>query len=230
MHLLTHQGLQNIRMLLYDYIPPRLPRPGHTYLCVVLHGLGDSKEGWKPVAPMLHLEQVGFIFVQAPMPYGPGWSWFDINLNGPIRVNQAQVIAGRQLIDDLVDHLLEKYQLPASNLFILGFSQGCLMAIDWGLRRAERIAGIVGISGSLTLLNEFPAAFGVSSPTQALLMTHGLYDQVIPITTTRPLKDSLIALGAACDWREYEKDHGLDPDRELPDIHRWMVDRMRATS
>lgn len=213
-------------MLLCDLVPAHAPHPTDRWLCLVLHGLGDSKEGWKDVAPMIGLDRLAFGFVQAPIPYYGGWSWFDIGLEGRIRVDVEQVRQGRRQLDELVDHLLEQQHLPASRLFMLGFSQGCLMALDWGLRRRERLAGIVGISGVLTLIEEYPAAFGVTAPTQAVLMTHGLHDQVIPIERTRPLKDALVAAGAAIDWREYRKDHGVDPEDELPDIRRWMAGRM----
>lgn len=213
-------------MLLCDLVPARSPHPTDRWLCLVLHGLGDTKDGWKDVAPMLGLDRLAFGFVQAPIPYYGGWSWFDTGLEGRVSINNQQVRAARHELDALVDQVLEQQRLPAERLFVLGFSQGCLMALDWGLRRRDRLAGIVGISGFLTLLDEFPAAFGVTAPTQAVLMTHGLHDNVIPIAYTRPLKDRLVASGAAIDWREYRKDHGLDPEDELPDIQRWMASRM----
>jgi phospholipase/carboxylesterase len=217
-------------MLVCDLVPPRVPHPTDRWLCLVLHGLGDTKEGWKPVTPMLGLDRLGFGFVQAPIPYSGGWSWFDIALGERLRIDHDQVREGRRLIGELVEKTLEQQRLPASRLFLLGFSQGCLMALDWGLRHPQRLAGIVGISGSIALIDEYPAAFGVRAPTQAVLMTHGLYDGVIPIQQTRPLKDRLITQGATLDWREYRKDHGLDPEDELPDINRWMAARMRAAS
>ncbi len=213
-------------MLDCDLVPARDPHPDDRWLCLVLHGLGDSKEGWKDIVPMLGLDRVAFGFVQAPIPHYGGWSWFDIELGERMRVDQGHIRENRRLIGELAEDLLQREGLSMARLFILGFSQGCVMALDWGLRQRERLAGIIGISGSIAFADEYPAAFGATAPTQAVLMTHGLFDPVLPIAQTRPLKDRLVAAGAAIDWREYPKDHGLDPEREIDDIRNWMARRM----
>ena len=52
----------------------------------------------------------------------------------------------RKLLFDLLDDLRAK-GLPAEQITLGGFSQGCLMSIEVGLRYPHRLAGIVGISG-----------------------------------------------------------------------------------
>ena len=214
-------------MLVHDYIPPLHPSD-HPFLCLVLHGLGDSKEGWKPVATELGLDHLGFVCAQAPIPYYEGWSWFD--LDGDMHANSDQIRSSRALLDELVDHLLTTRNLAPERLFVLGFSQGCLMTLDWGLRRRERFAGLIGISGFIALLNEYPKSFGTAAQQQRILMTHGLYDPLIPIASTRRAKDALVNLGIPIDWREYAKAHTLDPEDELADLHAWMAAAMDPTA
>ena len=103
----------------------------------------------------------------------------------------------------------------------MGFSQGCLMALDTALRWPRRFAGVVGISGFMTMLDEYPAALGAAAAQQRILLTHGRHDGMIPIAFVRLQKDALLKLGLAVDWREYDKEHTLDPTEELEDIRRF---------
>ncbi len=211
-------------MLLHDILPPDDPRDARH--CLVLHGLGDNKNGWKPVVGELGLPRLGWIFAQAPMPYHDGWSWFDIG--NDFAIDDDQIRESRSALTTLIDHLLERLGIPSERLFLMGFSQGCQMVIDQALRADRRFAGVIGISGFLRMVEEFPAAFGAAGLTQDILMTHGLYDGLLPIINTRRIKDRLLKLGARIDWREYPKQHSVDPLSELPDIAEWLTKRIGA--
>ena len=210
-------------LLAYDVMPPTVPG-GLPWYCLILHGLGDSRHGWQPVAPMLSLPQLGFVFAEAPNPYHDGFSWFDIS--PAFAPDPDQVRSSRAALVRLIDHLLDELDLPSERLFILGFSQGCLMTLDVGLRSPRRFAGLVGISGFMCLLEEFPAAFTPATRQQQVLLTHGRSDPLIPIAHTRAQKDRLAALGVALTWREYGKGHTLDVPRELDDIRAWLLARI----
>jgi phospholipase/carboxylesterase len=202
----------------------REPRDGATHHCLVLHGLGDSHRGWMDVAPMLALPELGFAFADAPIPYGPGFSWFDIHPDWS--VDDDQVRASRRQLGELIEHLLARLGIGEDRLFLMGFSQGCLMALDTALRWPRRFAGVVGISGFLTLLDEYPSDLGAAARQQRILMTHGIHDGMIPIGFVRRQKDRLLGLGIQVEWKEYEKEHTLDPTEELEDIRRFFVDAM----
>jgi phospholipase/carboxylesterase len=185
---------------------------------VVLHGLGDSKEGWKPVAPMLGLDDVGWIFVQAPDPYGPGWAWFDLSLDKP-RVDRAGVERSRAALLDLLATLESERGIPCERIILMGFSQGCLMALDVALRHPRRFAAVVGLSGWVFDEQAYPAALGVP---QRIFQAHGRFDGVIPVEMARPQAQRLQALGVDLTWAEYDVDHGLDPDEEVTDLRAFL--------
>ncbi len=210
-------------MLLHDLVAPRQPVPaGHQHWVVVLHGLGDSKEGWKDVAPMLGLDRVGWVFVQAPRDYFGGWSWFDI-ASDLGSIDFGHVRSSRAALEELLSHLEKTLGVPSSRLVLMGFSQGCLMTLDVGLRSATPFAGLVAISGWLAFADEYPAAFGPTALTQKILQTHGRYDGVVPIERSRPQAERLKQLGVPLTWVEYDKEHGLDPEREIADIRAFIT-------
>ncbi len=188
---------------------------------LMLHGLGDSKEGWKPVVRELDLPDTGWIFAQAPDPFHGGWSWFDPVLPDP-RPDPVQVARSAGRIGDLLDHLEATRGIRREDLVLAGFSQGCLMTLEVALTADRPFAGVVGISGWIHRLEAFPGAFGAAADRQRILMTHGTADQVIPIELTRPQVSRLQGLGLDLTWREYAKGHTVDPEEELADIRAFL--------
>ncbi len=207
-------------MLAYDLTPAQPGQP----TAVVLHGLGDSKDGWKPVAPMLGLPGWGFCFVQAPDAYYDGWSWFDLDLDGRMRVDADGVSRSHRELLALLTHLEKAHGLPCERLALIGFSQGCLMALETALRHPRAFLAVVAISGWLHREADWPAQLGAAAKAQRILCTHGLDDDVVPIALARPRIALLKSLGLDVLWAEYAKAHGLDPDEELADIRRHLLD------
>ena len=109
-------------------------------LMVMLHGLGDSIEGYRWLPEAMGLPWLNYLLVNAPDDYFGGYSWFDLDDMAP------GILRSRKLLFELLDDLRAK-GFPAEQITVGGFSQGCLMAIEAGLRYPHRFAGVVGISG-----------------------------------------------------------------------------------
>ncbi len=206
-------------MLVHDLIPAKAGMP----TAVILHGLGDSKDGWKPVVPMLGLAGWGYCFVQAPDAYYDGFSWFDLGLEQGVRVDADGVQRSHRELLALIAHL-ESRGLPCERLALIGFSQGCLMALETTLRHPRPFLATVAISGWIHRSSDWPGQFGAAVRQQRILCTHGLDDQVVQIALARPRISALKQLGVDIMWSEYGKAHSLDPDEELPDIRRHLLD------
>jgi phospholipase/carboxylesterase len=177
-------------------------------LMVMLHGLGDSVDGYRWMPEAMNLPWLNFLLVNAPDEYYDGWSWFDLD-------NQAPgILRSRKLLFNLLDDLRAK-NFPADQITLGGFSQGCLMTIDAGLRYPHKLAGLVGVSGWVydldNLLKEMPPA----AREQRLLVTHGAFDTLIPITTTREQIKALKAAGLNATWHEFPKAHSIHGEEEL---------------
>ena len=171
-------------------------------LMVMLHGLGDSIEGYRWLPEAMGLPWLNYLLVNAPDEYYGGYSWFDLNDILP------GVQRSRELLFELLDDLRAR-GFPAEQITLGGFSQGCLMAVEAGLRYPQRLAGIVGISGWVCepgkLLQELPPV----ARQQRLLMTHGTADPMLPIAQVRPQIPLLKAAGINVEWREFNKPHTM---------------------
>lgn len=206
------------------------PAVSSAYWIMVLHGLGDSRQGWLGVVPYLQLPQCGYCVVDAPHSYFGGYSWFRIpGLTGPNDTAddfRADFQASLVQLDSCIAELLRERGIASERLFLMGFSQGCQMVVAHALRSQRRYAGVVGISGRLGDVDDYPHAFGPHAADQDCLVTHGIQDPMLPIDASRGqfahLRDEL---GLRIDWREYAKEHSVDPQQELPDIRAWISER-----
>jgi len=178
-------------------------------LMVMLHGLGDSIEGYRWWPEALGLPSLNHLLVNAPDEYYGGYSWFDY----PDEIAPG-VLRSRKLLFELLDDLRAK-GFPTEQTTLGGFSQGCLMTIDVGLRYPHRLAGLVGISGWVFDLETLVKAPAPVAQQQRLLMTHGTDDPVIPIEKVRPQIPPLKAAGFNVEWREFNKVHTIQGETEM---------------
>src|SRR5215472_6306517 len=123
----------------HEFIPAQ--KADSRRLWIMLHGLGDSIEGYRWMPEAMRLPWLNYLLVNAPDEYYGGWSWFDF----PGEIAPG-VHRSRKLLFGLLDDLRAK-NFPADQITLGGFSQGCLMSIETGLRYPHRLTGVVGISG-----------------------------------------------------------------------------------
>lgn len=178
--------------------PSRPPRAGGKpkSLVVLLHGLGSDGNDLISLAPYWAplLPDTEFVAPNAPFPcdMAPvGYQWFSFQERTPAAV-LAGVRAAAPFLDAFLDEALEARGLDESRLALVGFSQGTMMSLYVGLRRANPLAGIVGYSGRL--LGEETLAEELRSKPLVLLM-HGTADEIVPFDSLALAEASLKALG-----------------------------------
>lgn len=208
----------------HKYVPAKSPGPRERVM-IVFHGLGDSLHGFTWLPSALGIDSLSFLLVNAPDDYYGGYSWFDFTGGG---ADMGPAIAGIKRSRGLIEGLLGEVKAQgaaAPDIFLFGFSQGCLMALDAGLRHGERLGGIVGISGWLAFREEYPAAFSPAARDQSFLVTHGLRDPLLPFRATEAQCAFLKAQGIGLEFKAYDKDHTMLPE-EVADIRGWVEGRM----
>ncbi|HTB85582.1 MAG TPA: hypothetical protein VK742_18180 [Candidatus Sulfotelmatobacter sp.] len=182
---------------------------------VMLHGLGDNIEGYRWLPEAMNLPWLNYLLVNAPDEYYGGCSWFDLDDQKP------GVVRSRKLLFALLDDLRAK-NFPAGQITVGGFSQGCLMTIDVGLRYPHKLAGLVGISGWVFELENLLEEISPVARSQRLLVTHGAFDTLIPIEGVRAQVKTLQAAGFEAGWREFPKAHTIHGEAELSVIREFV--------
>jgi phospholipase/carboxylesterase len=187
---------------------PRLaPRSGRApnALVVLLHGYGaDGRdliglgEFWAPLLP-----DAAFVSPHAPEPCAVapvGRQWFDyVERND--RERWIGVQAAEAALSGFLDAELARHGLSDDRMALVGFSQGTMMALHVGLRRAHRCAGIHGYSGIHVLPSEreLEVASGRVASRPPVLLIHGDEDEVVAPSYLPRAVASLAAHGIAAE-------------------------------
>ena len=198
---------------------------------IVLHGLGADGNDFVPIAEELRLDPVGpvrFIFPHAPVrpvTINGGMAmraWYDLLQADLVRrEDETGLRASRLDIEALIARERQR-GVPASRIVLMGFSQGCAMTLLTGLRHAERLAGLVGLSGYLPLADTTAVERAAASVALPVFLAHGRGDGVIPLSRATASRDALQALGCVVEWHEYPMAHSVCP-QEVADLNRWLL-------
>ncbi|HNV00445.1 MAG: serine esterase [Verrucomicrobia bacterium] len=208
-------------MLSTDLMPAREERSRR--LMIVLHGLGDSMEGYRWLPPALNLPWLNFLLVNAPDDYFGGYSWYDIYGDA-----EPGIVRSRTLLFDLLDSLGGR-GFAVADTVLFGFSQGCLLTIDVGMRYPQRLAGLVGISGYAHDLDSLLQEMSPLAKQQRFLVTHGTQDPLLPIEPVRGQMQRLRRAGLKLEWREFAKAHTIAGEAEI-DVIRTFIENCFASN
>jgi phospholipase/carboxylesterase len=201
---------------------PRLePRTGGAarQLVVFLHGYGadgndliEIGRAWQPLMP-----HAAFVSPHAPEPCGQapvGRQWFPLTFRDP-NERWRGVTKATPALERFLDAELARRNLPSSVLALVGFSQGTMMAMHCGLRRATAPFAIVGYSGVLVIPPNADAkkiASEIKSRPPVLLL-HGEADDLIPVEALFQAASGLAALGIPVEWHlSAGIGHGIDQE------------------
>lgn len=205
------------------------PNPRATIL--LMHGLGADGNDFVPIAQEMDLKAVGpvrFVFPNAPVipvTINGGYrmpAWYDILGTDLVRREDE---AGLRQSHAALEALLAREKtrgIPASRIVVAGFSQGCAMALMTGLRHAESLAGIVGLSGYLPLAATTATERHAANAATPIFLAHGQQDNVVQIDRAVASRDALQALGYSVQWHDYAMAHSVCIE-EIADLNRWLL-------
>jgi len=177
---------------------PRLEPQGGAAdaLVVLLHGLGADGNDLISLAPLLAraLPQAAFVSPNAPFscdmaPFG--FQWFSFQSQGADDI-LAGVERAAPLLEAFLDTELARRGIAPDRLALLGFSQGTMMALHVGLRRAAPPAAIVGFSGALIASERLAQEIRARPP---VTLVHGNADPVVPHAALAAAEAALAAHG-----------------------------------
>ncbi|MEY4523040.1 MAG: hypothetical protein RIR27_116 [Pseudomonadota bacterium] len=205
--------------------------PNPSAAVIWLHGLGADGNDFVPIIPQLNLSEcpaIRFVFPSAPsmaVTVNGGYvmpAWYDIterNINA--REDLAGIHKSAAAISELIDREASR-GIAYENIVLAGFSQGCAMSLQLGLRFPHRLAGIMALSGYLPLANSLALERSNANSNTPIFMAHGVWDAVITPERAEASADILEKLGYQVDWNTYPMEHSLHPD-ELVDISRFLT-------
>jgi phospholipase/carboxylesterase len=181
-----------------------------------MHGLGDDGKGWSEVVPALNLPQslaVRFIFPHAPViavTINNGMrmrAWYDIRqANLSERADLEGVRTSQAHVDALIAREVSR-GIAARRVILAGFSQGGAIALYAGVRYAERLGGVIGLSTYLVGFDRVAAEALAANRDVPIFMAHGTLDGVVQLAWAERSRDALRAGGWDVEWHTYPIEH-----------------------
>lgn len=198
---------------------------------IMLHGLGDTGNGWADVPRVLDMPWIKWVFptaktrpvtinMGAPMP-----AWFDISV-GTLSMDANSI--DRQGIQESVSYvqsIVEKeveQGIPLSRVVLGGFSQGGNIAVHAAIEALRgEIAGCMGLSTFLDITKENNVPDAVKKMPIALF--HGTGDTVVPFQIGKLSCETLKSKGMNVEFKEYPGMGHTASMEELMDVKQFLL-------
>ena len=204
-----------------------------TCLVVLCHGYGAPGSDLVGIfEDILHhlpddSPKPAFLFPEAPIDledegmYGAR-AWWRLNMAQLMQMSASNSFDKmRDAVPDGIDEAREKLcaciqqcrtqrKLPNLQIVLGGFSQGAMLTVDTALRgTVEPIVGLLVFSGALICESQWRKA-ALSKPLSIpMVQSHGLVDQILPISTGRWLHELLSDVGCIGDLAEFNGSHTI---------------------
>ena len=206
--------------------PPDAAEQDHPPLLLLLHGVGSHEGDLFRFAARLDPRFL-VLSARAPLTRAPGsYAWFFVEQTpaGP-KIAPDQLAASRATLAQFIAEAVAAHHADPDRVYLLGFSQGAIMAMTLALTEPRLLAGLVAIAGRIP-----PEVLGWAVPPEQtaglpLLLEHGRQDAVLNIDWAHKARAVLERQRVALTYREYDAPHSITQDM-LADATSWLSARL----
>lgn len=193
---------------------------------ILLHGFGAPGFDLVDLGSMFDLpEEVRFVFPEAPLALGPGFSggrawWmldmalFEARARGVVMDRSGDVPDTLEEVSQslarLIGEVEQSFGITRKQLVLGGFSQGSMLALDTALALADKPAGLLLLSSTLIAKERWLARMA-SLAELPILQSHGTGDAILPHTDAEKLAQLLRSAGADLSFLSFPGGHEIPP-------------------
>jgi len=157
---------------------------------IALHGWTGNIHSMEPVTKMLKMKNTKWILPEAPYKSSKsGFSWFN-----KIKKNNWYYLKSFNFLSKIIISLKEE-GFQNSQIFMLGFSQGACISIEFMIRQKFSIGGIIPISGFIRFKKKVEIDATMESKKTSILLLHGENDKIIDCTESKEALKTLRDIG-----------------------------------
>lgn len=156
---------------------------------IMIHGRGASAQSILSLAAHFKPNDIAYIAPQAS-----GNTWYPYSFLAPMENNEPGLSSALGVIGELVATLKTDHGFESRDIYLLGFSQGACLALEFAARNADQYGGVFGLSGGLIgpagtprdyegSLNKTPVFLGCSDidhhiPKERVLESGGVFEKL----------------------------------------------------
>ncbi|WP_419887354.1 alpha/beta hydrolase [Neobacillus niacini] len=209
--------------MIYELRRPREINPDKKYPALfIMHGIGSNEQNM--LSLVNGLEERFYIFsIRGHLTQPPGFAFFTIEGYG--KPHREVFDEGVTQLTNFVDYACEQYPLDASQLYLLGFSQGAILAMTLGLTLGEKIKGIVALSGYIPAFVK--EEYEIKSVKElSVFISHGEMDQVLPFEWGLANNEYFRQLDANVTFKTYLEGHSVSMSNHQ-DFTNWLLEDLK---
>ena len=186
---------------------------------IMLHGYGANGEDLLPFANTVDPDKnYNWIFPEAKKTidfqfFGEGFTWFDFDIDTFIQnleqgIWEVDEMVNEAELDTLsleLDDLLHALGCSMDQVILGGFSQGSMVALDWGLRSGKAPMGFILLSSSILSLPRWKER--MKDKSIPIFQSHGIQDPLLPFTIAKRLNQTFLEAGWPSQFEAFEGGH-----------------------
>lgn len=205
--------------MIYELHRPANVDPNKKYPAIfMMHGIGSNEKNMFSLTA--GLEDKFFIFsIRGHLQQPPGYSFFTIEAYGKPHRNVFD--QGIENLTNFINYAIEQYNIDSQHLYLLGFSQGAILAKTLCLALGNRIKGIIALSGYIP---KFVKEEYDIKPVDvvSVFISHGQFDNVLPYEWGIASNEFFRELGADVTFKTYQEGHTVSQEN-LQDFTNWIL-------
>lgn len=174
---------------------------------IMAHGRGATAPSLLSLGAEIPLPELAFVAPQAA-----GYTWYPYSFLEPLERNQPHLDSALAVLDSLVQQV-EKLGKDPRQIFLLGFSQGACLVLEYTRRYPRRYGGVFGLSGGLIGPPGTRFEGDGSLAGTPIFLGCSDHDPHIPASRVRESSQALQAMGAQVTEKLYgDLGHAVNAD------------------
>jgi len=182
---------------------------------VAIHGWKGDKTSMYPIMKLMKIENANWFLLDAPyiVENGKGKSWSYQHKNGVWEVDKP-----KELLNNFFKQLFNQYD--SKKIYVLGFSQGGMICLDFVLYLDKVLGGVFPICGFLRQPKLDVQRYHPCQIDTPILIGHGKDDDIVPSESSQLAHELLNKQGANVELLLYNGKHkiGLDYVKKMVNI------------
>lgn len=201
-----------------EFLEAGLPRGTARLAGILIHGRDRTREEKVVLASSFGIEGIRWL-----APAADAGSWYPGRFFDPLAANEPYLTQAIEQLDDAVADAAEGGRLGPRQIFLVGFSQGACLALEYALRRPGRCGAIVVLTGGIFGAPDEPRRFPLNHLAGLrVFLTGSDVDEWISAQSTEQTARTLRDLGADVQLRIYQgRPHIVSPE-EMDDARRFI--------
>ena len=171
---------------------------------VAIHGWQGDRNSMRPLIKSMKIQNAGWYLLEAPyrVAEGDGWSWSYEISDGNWEIDEP-----KRLLNNFFSELFKKY--TSKKVYVLGFSQGGLVCLDFVLFLDQPLGGVFPIAGFLRQPKMDIERFHPCQKNTPILIGHGKDDDKVPVKASENAYRLLIKQEANVELLLYNGKHKI---------------------